>query len=169
MKHIVALALFATAGCAHAAQRGVLTAQQMAACPTLGADFARTKVLKLYRAYTGPDGHSKIEEKEIDGKDGVYYEGTVSLRQFGLGDPTNVVIVYGHPNMKIAPHPSPYREIFLIVSGSSAIELHDGTRVELKPGSMVLSEDQGSKGRGGTSGPCGYVAIDFQFKDAPTK
>lgn len=147
-----------------------LSAAQRARCETLNADFARTgRVLKMYRAYTGADGRSKIESIELKGEVGVYYGGSVSLTQFGLGDPSNVVIVYGHPNMKIAPHPSPYREIFLIVSGSSVIVLPDRTEYELKPGSMVLSEDQGSTGRGGRSGPCGYVAIDFQFKPAQPK
>jgi quercetin dioxygenase-like cupin family protein len=144
------------------------TAALAAACPTLGADFARSgKVLKLYRAYTGADGKSKIETIDLPGTDGVYYGGKVSLTQFGLGDPANAVIVYGHPGMDIPPHRSPYREVFLILSGSSTIELADGTVYDMKPGSMLLGEDQDSRsGRGGKSGPCGYVAVDFQFKGA---
>lgn len=157
-------------GCA-AAEPGELTAKQKAECARLDADFARTgKVLKVLRAYTGSDGQSKIETIDLKGEGGVYYGGKVSLTQFDLGDPTRTVIVYGHPNMEIPPHPSPYREIFLIVSGSSFVELPDGTRHQLTPGSMLLSEDQTSaKGRGGGSGPCGYVAVDFQYKSAPPK
>lgn len=117
----------------------VLTAKQRAQCERLGIDFARTgKILKLYRAFKGPDGNSKIETIDIEGKIGSYYNGSVTLTQFGLADPSNVVIVYGHPNLKIAPHPSPYREIFLIVSGSSTIDLPDGTHYDLKPGQMLL-------------------------------
>lgn len=154
------------AGAESAVDRGALTARQRGQCQRLGVDFARTgKIMKLYRAYTGADGESKIETIDLKGEGGVYYGGKVSLTQFPLGDPSNAVIVYGHPDMAIPPHPSPYREIFLIVSGSSTVTLKDGTKYHLTPGSMLLSEDQASKsGRGGQSGPCGYVAIDFQYK-----
>lgn len=164
------LSLLSTAVVAQtgAGERGVLTRKQLAQCEKLGADFARTgKVVKLYRAYTGSDGESKVETVDLAGKDGVYYGGKVSLTQFPFGDPSNAVIVYGHPNMDIPAHPSPYREIFLIISGSSTVVLKDGTEFQLKPGSMMLSEDQTSRtGRGGRSGPCGYVAVDFQYKPA---
>lgn len=164
----VILIPYAMAGEKAAPEPGALSAKQMRQCERLGADFARTgKIVKLYRAYTGDDGESKIETIDIKGEGGVYYGGKVSLTQFPLGDPTNVVIVYGHPNMEIPAHPPPYREIFLIVSGSSTAILKDGTRLHLTPGSMLLSEDMTSKsGRSGTSGPCGYVAIDFQYKPA---
>lgn len=160
----------AWSGGAMAAEPGVLTPKQLASCQRLNADFARTgKIIRLYRAYTAADGESRIETIDLKGEGGVYYGGKVSLTQFPLGDPANVTIVYGHPHMDIPPHPSPYREIFLIVSGSSTVVLKDGTEFQLTPGSMLLSEDQTSKtGRGGKSGPCGYVAIDFQYKnDAP--
>lgn len=151
-----------------AAEPGALTKKQKAECARIDADFARSgKILKLYRAYTGADGQSKIETIDLEGKGGVYYDGKVTLTQWDFGDPTKAVIVYGHPNMEIPPHPSPYREIFLIVSGSSVVTLADGTEYPLQPGAMLLSEDQNAKGRGGRSGPCGYVAIDFQYKDAP--
>ncbi len=153
-----------------AAEPGALTARQKARCARIDADFARTgKLLKLYRAYTGADGQSKIETVDLEGKGGVYYDGKVTLTQWDFGDPTKAVVVYGHPNMEIPPHPSPYREIFLIVSGSSVVTLPDGSEFPLQPGAMLLSEDQNAKGRGGRSGPCGYVAIDFQYKDAPKK
>ena len=146
---------------------GDLSARQLAACKTLDAKFARTgKVLKIYRAFKGADGQSKIEIIDVKGQDGAYYGGKVTLTQYGFGDPTNVVIVYGHANMEIPVHPSPYREIFLIVSGSSTVMMPDGKKYELTPGSMFLSEDQDTPGRGGKSGPCGYVAIDFQYKTA---
>jgi hypothetical protein len=140
---------------------------EAAKCPTLDPSFARGgEILKMLRAFTGPDGKSKIETIDLKGKTATYYGGKVSLTQFGFGDPTNVVIVYGSANMDIPVHPSPYREIFLIVSGSSTVVLPDGTEHQLTPGTLFLSEDQDSTGRGGRSGPCGYVAIDFQYKSA---
>ncbi|WP_439486882.1 hypothetical protein [Blastomonas fulva] len=164
------LAIATMASPVEPAEKGALTAQQLASCQTLGADFARSgKVLKMYRAYKGADGQSHIETIDIEGKGGVYYGGKVSLTQFGFGDPSNVVIVYGHPDMEIPAHPSPYREIFLIISGSSVVTLADGTEYALTPGTMLLSEDQGTPGRGGRSGPCGYVAVDFQYKQPEGK
>ena len=137
-------------------------------CETLSADFGRSlPILKLLRAFRGPDGNSKIEETALPGKIGSYYGGHVTLTQFDLGDPTKVAIVFGHPNIDIPVHPSPYREIFLILSGSSTVRLADGTEYRLTPGSMLLSEDQDTPGRAGKAGPCGYVAIDLQF--APPK
>jgi len=170
LRSFLTIALAITVGAAGQAQaepeRGVLTAAQKARCETLDADFARTgRIVKMYRAYVGSDGESRIETIDLPGQGGVYYGGKVSLTQFGLGDPSNVVIVYGHPHMDIPLHRSPYREVFLILSGSSTVELPDGTHFDMKPGSLMLSEDQASKtGRGGKSGPCGYVAVDLQYK-----
>lgn len=167
---LLAIALLLTSMASHAAEPGALTTRQKAKCARIDAGFARTgKLLKLHRAYTGTDGQSKIETIDLEGKGGVYYDGKVTLTQWDFGDPTKTVIVYGHPNMEIPPHPSPYREIFLIVSGSSVVTLADGSEYRLQPGAIFLSEDQNAKGRGGRSGPCGYVAIDFQYKDAPRK
>jgi hypothetical protein len=164
---MLTLTLLAAAALAAAPTPGVLSKAQRAKCERLDVDFARSGIIKVHRAYTGADGRSKIEVTDMKGDIASFYGGSITLTQYGLGDPTKVVVVYGHPNLKIAPHPSPYREIFLIVSGSSVVELPDGTEHELKPGALFLSEDQKSTGRGGRSGPCGYVAIDLQFKDAP--
>lgn len=140
-------------------------AARAAACAALPTSFGRTgEILKMYRAFKGADGNSAIETIDLKGETKSFFNGTVTLTQFGLGDPTKAVIVHGSANAKIAPHPSPYREIFLILSGSSTIELANGTVYTLTPGSMLLSEDQDTPGRGGTAGPCGYVAVDFQFK-----
>ena len=170
-RSLLALIAACSLSSALAAEPGVLSPAQKVQCETLDADFARDggRILKMYRAYKAADGSSQIETIDLKGEAGVYYGGKVSLTQFGLGDPTKAVIVYGHPNMTIPPHPSPYREIFLIVSGSSTVELPSGARYHMTPGTMLLSEDQGSTGRGGSSGPCGYVAIDLQYKPADAK
>lgn len=132
----------------------------------LGRDMT---VVKALRAFKGPDGASHIEPAEIPGVEGAYYGGSVKLTQFALGDPSNVSLVYGHPNIDIPVHPAPYREIFILLSGSSEIRLADGKTYPLGPGSMLIAEDMGSTGRGGKAGPCGYVAIDLQFKEASAK
>ena len=125
--------------------------------------------LEVHRTYKGADGESHIEMTSLPGTTKSFYGGKTTLTQFDLGDPTRVMLVYGHPNIEIPKHPSPYREIFIILSGSSIMEMPDGTVIERKPGSMVIVEDQGTPGRSGRAGPCGYVALDLQFKDPPAK
>jgi quercetin dioxygenase-like cupin family protein len=125
------------------------------------------EMLKVHRTYKGADGESHIETTTIPGETKSFYGGKTTLTQFDLGDPTRVMLVYGHPNIEIPKHPSPYREIFIILSGSSIMEMPDGTIIERKPGSMVVVEDQNTPGRSGRAGPCGYVALDLQFKPAP--
>ena len=122
-------------------------------------------VLEAYRAFKGPDGTSKVEKVKLPGTQGSYYGGSVKLTQFDLGDPSKVVVVFGHPNIDIPVHPAPYREIFLVIGGWSEIVMADGTAYRLNPGSMFISEDMGATGgRGGRAGPCGYIALDVQFK-----
>ncbi len=127
------------------------------------------EMLNVHRTYKGPDGESHIEMTSLPGTTKSFYDGKTTLTQFDLGDPTRVMLVYGHPDIEIPKHPSPYREIFIILSGSSIMEMPDGAVIERKPGSMVIVEDQGTPGRSGRAGPCGYVALDLQFKDAPAK
>ena len=130
---------------------------------TLGRD---TTVIEIFRVYSGTDGKSYGELIKLQGSQTTYL-GAV-LTQFGLGDPSNVVIVHGPPNFAVPSHPAPYREMFLILSGSSTVILSGGQRHELKPGSVVLFEDTSGQGHAGEFGPCGYVALDLQFKPAAT-
>ena len=131
-------------------------------------DIARgVDVVKAWRAYKGADGLSHIEKVSIPGKKGVYYEGKVKVTIFDLGNPSSASFVYGEPNMEIPLHPVPYRETFIILSGSSETRTSGGQVVKLGPGSMFTSEDLGTPGRTGRSGPCGYVALALAYKPAP--
>jgi hypothetical protein len=77
-------------------------------------------------------------------------------------------MVYGQPNITIPVHPAPYREIFIIVAGSSQMVMPDGQKLDLVPGTMLIADDVGvTKGRGGSAGPCGYIAIDLAFSSPP--
>ncbi len=159
--------LASTVAVAALALPGVAAAKN---CASAKLDLARgVTVVKALRAFKGADGASHIEPAEIPGTEGAYYGGSVKLTQFPLGDPSQVTLVYGHPNIDIPVHPAPYREIFILLSGSSEIRLADGKIYPLGPGSMLIAEDMGSTGRGGKAGPCGYVAIDLQFKEASAK
>ena len=91
----------------------------------------------------------------------------IDLTQFGLGNPSNVVIVSAPPGLDIAVHQAPYREMFILISGESTLMLSDGSSFVSKPGTIILMEDTTGVGHGGKSGPCGYVALDLQFKSTP--
>ena len=150
----------------------VFTSYAAGAAPVCGpgsVDLARAvDVVEAVRLFKGADGQSQVETIKMPGKKGVYYGGKVRLTQFDLGNPTGVSLVYGEPGMDIPTHPAPYREVFIVLSGSSEIVLADGRVYPLGPGSLVIAEDLGTPGRSGRAGPCGYVAIDLQFKtDAP--
>ena len=121
------------------------------------------RILEIIRITTGADGLSHGKREKIDGSVTTYLG--LELTQFGLGDPSNVVIVSAPPGLDIAVHRAPYREIFMILSGESTLKLSDGTSFVLKPGTLNLMEDTTGAGHGGNSGPCGYVALDLQFKD----
>jgi len=136
------------------------------ACTAAPLPISRdTAVLDVLHVYTGADGVSHAEMQQQPGQTSTYLGAL--LRQFPFGDPSNVVIVSGPPGFHIPQHPSPYRELFLLLAGSSVIELSDGTRRPLQAGSLVLFEDVTGPGHAGAFGPCGYVAVDLQFKTTP--
>lgn len=135
------------------------------ACKGGLVDIARgVDVVEAWRGYKGADGQSHLERVKIPGKHSVHYDGKVRVTVFALGDPSGAAFVYGEPNMEIPVHPVPYKETFIILSGSSEVHMPDGQVVRLSPGSMLMSEDLDTPGRGGRSGPCGYVALSLSYK-----
>lgn len=146
-------------------------AHSSAAHPRCGGgtvDIARgVDVVEAWRGYKGADGQSHMERVSIPGTKSVHYGGKVHVTVFDLGHPSGAAFVYGEPNMEIPVHPVPYKESFIILSGSSEVVMPDGQVVKLSPGSMLTSEDLGTPGRGGRSGPCGYVALSLSYKTAP--
>lgn len=136
---------------------------QPADCAAEPVELAREGAqLEVFRVRTGLDGKSYGELVEIEGS-GTTYLGAL-LMQFDLGDPSKVVVVRGPAGFRIPMHPAPYRELFLVLSGSSTAVLSGGQRHVLRPGSLILFEDTTGEGHGGFVGPCGYVALDLQFK-----
>lgn len=133
-------------------------------CPSGGLDLKPgVEVIKAMHAYTGTDGKTHIDSIDVAGKTGRYFNDRTVLTQFDLGNPERAVIVYGHPDMYIPQHPAPYPEKFLIIAGSSTLVLPGGETYELKPGTLFVADDTTGTGRSGSAGPCGYVAIDFQY------
>src|SRR5687768_4544262 len=97
------------------------------------------KAVKINRLYTGPDGQTHAEEIEV---------------KFGPGgaDPFKLMAGAGAEIRRAPPgrvvdwHPAPRRQYVITLSGQGEIELEDGTKIRLGPGSINLAEDLTGKG-----------------------
>jgi hypothetical protein len=105
--------------------------------PAMAAPAA--KPFKITRLYTGPDGQTHAEEIDV---------------KFGPGG-TDAFKLMASPGAEIrraAPgrvadwHTAPRRQYVITLSGHGEVELIDGTKIELGPGSIDLAEDLTGKG-----------------------
>ena len=135
-----------------------------AACPGWTArDFTDARVIRKLRVYTDPTtGDSAIEDAVMTPKATPLLKTGTILVEYDFGPSSKTQIVAGPANLAIPLHPAPYRESFLILHGSVVMRLGDGTMRTLVPGDMSTYEDMDAKrGHGGTTGPCGYVALNI--------
>jgi len=120
------------------------------------------EVFKAVRVYTAANGESAFEDVTYKGQSKAYFKPGELFGHVNFGPASKVQLVSGPANVTLAPHPSPYTEIFMTLQGESAVILPSGAKLELKPGVMVIMDDMGSKtGHGGSTGPCGYVALNI--------
>src|SRR4051812_37441300 len=104
-----------------------------------GAPAEKGKPMKIHRLYTGSDGQTHAEEITIN---------------FGAGgaDPFKLKAGAGAEIRRAAPgrvadwHTAPRRQYVITLSGRGEVELIDGTKIELGPGSIDLAEDLTGKG-----------------------
>jgi hypothetical protein len=122
-------------------------------------------VINVTHVITGADGLSHAEPQHEVADISTYLGAT--LREFQLGEPSNVTIMTGPPNFAYPKHPAPYREIFLVLAGSMDLELSDGTTHEENAGSLIMFDDLTGAGHAGRFGACGYVAVDLQYQTKP--
>ena len=103
------------------------------------AHSAEAKKYVIHRLYTGPDGQTHVQE--IEAKFGA--NGT---------DPFKLAAAPGAEIRRAAPgrvadwHVAPRRQYVITLSGHGEVELIDGTKIELGPGSVDLAEDLTGKG-----------------------
>ena len=103
------------------------------------AQSAEGKSTKITRLYTGPDGQTHAQEIDV---------------KFGAGgnDPFKLMSGAGAEIRRARPgrvadwHVAPRRQYVITLSGHGEVELIDGTRIELGPGSIDLAEDLTGKG-----------------------
>ncbi|HEX5281373.1 MAG TPA: hypothetical protein VFW28_14945 [Micropepsaceae bacterium] len=97
------------------------------------------KPFKIHRLFTGPDGQTHVEEIDV---------------KFGArgSDPFKLMAAPGAEIRRAAPgrvadwHVAPRRQYVITLSGHGEVELIDGTKIELGPGSIDLAEDLTGKG-----------------------
>ena len=97
--------------------------------------------IKVTRIYTGDDGRTHAEEIEVP------------LQSRGAGgalsepvDVTQLMFRRTSPDYFIDWHNAPRRQYVVTLSGEAEVELHDGTKVPLRPGSILLAEDTTGQG-----------------------
>jgi hypothetical protein len=106
---------------------------------TQAAHSAEAKKYVIHRLYTGPDGQTHVQE--IEAKFGA--SGT---------DPFKLLAAPGAEIRRAPPgrvadwHTAPRRQYVITLSGHGEVELNDGTKIQLGPGSIDLAEDLTGKG-----------------------
>ena len=104
-----------------------------------GAEAPKGKPMKIHRLYTGPDGNTHVEEIEVD-------FGPNGLNPFKLMAGAGAEIRRAPPGRVVDWHTAPRRQYVITLSGHGEVELVDGTKIPLGPGSIDLAEDLTGKG-----------------------
>jgi len=106
---------------------------QQAAAAQAGKPYA------MHRLFTGPDGKTHVEEIDVK-------FGANNTDPFKLKTATGIEIRRAAPGRVVDWHPAPRRQYVITLSGRGEVELEDGTKIPLGPGSIDLAEDLTGKG-----------------------
>ena len=99
------------------------------------AAAAESKPFVFHRLYTGPDMQTHVEEIQVKASEAYKLMG-------GAGAEIRTA-----PPGRVADwHTAPRRQYVITLSGRGEVELNDGTKIELGPGSIDLAEDLTGKG-----------------------
>lgn len=112
------------------------------AYPVLGAQSGAApqgKPMQIHRLYTGPDGQTHAEAITVN-------FGAGGLDPFKLKAGAGAEIRRAPPGRVADWHVAPRRQYVITLSGHGEVELIDGTKIELGPGSIDLAEDLTGKG-----------------------
>jgi hypothetical protein len=97
------------------------------------------KPFMMTRLYTGPDGQTHAEKVEAK-------FGPNGTDAFKLMAGAGAEIRRAPPGRVADWHTAPRRQYVITLSGRGEVELVDGTKIELGPGSIDLAEDLTGKG-----------------------
>ena len=106
-----------------------------------GAAAQNHKPVKMTRLYTGPDGQTHAEEIEVK------FAPTANGNDvFKLMANSGATLNRAPPGRVADWHTAPRRQYVITLSGRGQVELIDGTKIDLGPGSIDLAEDLTGKG-----------------------
>jgi hypothetical protein len=97
------------------------------------------KRVMITRLYTGPDGQTHAEEIEALSPDG-------GNNAYKLMANSGAMLNRAPPGRVADWHTAPRRQYVITLSGHGQVELIDGTKIDLGPGSIDLAEDLTGKG-----------------------
>jgi hypothetical protein len=102
---------------------------------------AAPKPVVVYRAYTGADGKTHVEQKEYKmtlGADGSEHSERININGFSF--------LRRPPTHNMDFHPAPQRQFVITLSGKGEVELEDGTKMIVDSDHILLAEDLTGKG-----------------------
>ena len=116
--------------------------------------------MKIVRVYTGADGKSHFEDVEVEFRERSAF-GSISAMVPARG----VLFRKVGGNYDLDFHNAPRRQYVVNLTGSVELEVGDGTRRRLGPGSILLAEDttgQGHKSRAvaGEARTCLFIPLE---------
>lgn len=117
-----------------------------------------------YHVIVGKDGDSEVVPLTLDSHSYPLLKTGKTLHILDLPSsparPNQIVV--GPGNVELPLHPSPYKEMFVLLGGTLTFRTTKFSAT-MQPGSVLLMDDMGAThGHGGTIGPCGYVSLSIQ-------
>ncbi len=106
-----------------------------------GAAAQTHKPVMMTHLYTGPDGQTHAEEIEAK-----FASGPGGNDVFKLMANSGAALNRAAPGRVADWHTAPRRQYVITLSGHGEVELVDGTKIELGPGSIDFAEDLTGKG-----------------------
>lgn len=101
---------------------------------------------KHWRAYVDANGESHLEEVDVDLLLSDYAPPAPALFVSAPGPAAGCGYLAAAPGWDGGWHPSPRRQLFVLLHGILEGEVSDGRSVRLRPGDVILLEDLSGKG-----------------------
>lgn len=115
----------------------------------------------ITRIHAGPDGETHLTDIPITLEEDPAQPGAIGA-SFGLVPESPLRFRRFEPRLDMEWHPAPRRQFIVILSGALEITTSDGTVRAFPAGSIILADDQASKGhrtRPANHQPCTMVTI----------
>lgn len=102
--------------------------------------------MKYFRLYADRDGESHVEAVQAKFDMAEYAPPAPAFGISEARDAARYIMVHFPAGWTSELHPAPRRQVFVMLSGHFEAQASDGTRMDLKPGDVVLMEDTTGKG-----------------------